>query len=535
MKTKLIYILIGLAVNFSGLAQNKNFLKSDSLKNNQIIKIDDYSESVKSYEFKQIVKNRNRNYINGIEMAQELIKLEKSTLFETSINASTREYIYTISKPYILRTLQYTFINAEDSLTKLENLEKLQFDNYKRKIIPEIMHQTESLLEKMYPMYGYGYDKKRLIRLFSLNSGNDLFGIIGAFGFLVKDKSKNEIGEKLGLAKYIGPLTANNDREYTGSLNAEIATDFFDLKRKFPVLHYQTIGWGFDVWTPNFRDPIFNTDSTFSKFDRPHGAFGFVSYNRYCLSKSTNHRWANRIKIGRIGGSIGEKFQTTLHQDLSNSKTPRGWDVQIANGRRLGVSLETNHDWQDFFQKSNVNKKIHYFGTLGAKLGNYMTNASAGIGISNKRFDQNNHHNLNIRSKYTVKGLEYFTYNFSYNIIGVVHNSMLEGFGYFAQLENSVGNQDDVANKSKYYFNKKGEDYPGRINRITQNFKIGLSYQTTFATIFYNWFAFSPEYRINENEISKERMKANPKIPWSTNLSKKWHQFAQIGINFKIN
>ncbi len=284
MKSKLIFLVVGLAVSSLGLAQNKNTQKSDALKNKQINIIDGFSAPIKSYEFRQIVEYRNRNYINGIEMAQELIKLEKSTLFENSINASTREYIHTISKPFVLRVLQYTFINAEDSLIKLEKLEKLQFDNYKRKIIPEIMHQTESLLEKKYPMYGYGYERKRLIRLFSLNSGNDLFGVIGVLGVLVKDRSKDDNGKKLGLAKYIGPLTANNDREYTGSLNAEVATDFFDLKRKFPVLHYQTIGWGFDVWTPNFRDPTFNSDSSYSKFDRPHGAFGFISYlnNIYC-------------------------------------------------------------------------------------------------------------------------------------------------------------------------------------------------------------------------------------------------------------
>lgn len=120
----------------------------------------------------------------------------------------------------------------------------------------------------------------------------------------------------------------------------EIGTDFFAFLRKRATKSYQTLLYGFDVYTPYFKDStIFSADTSFNTKDRPHASFQYVGWSKKGLSRNGKYKWASTIKFGKIGGKAGAKFQNALHQDISYSPRPKGWDAQIANGGRIGLLI----------------------------------------------------------------------------------------------------------------------------------------------------------------------------------------------------
>jgi hypothetical protein len=250
----------------------------------------------------------------------------------------------------------------------------------------------------------------------------------------------------------------------------------------------------------------------------------FAMVNITGISKYDHLRWSTTVKFGKIGGRIGEKFQTTVHQDISKSLRPKGWDAQISDGGRLGISLETKHEYQFEIYEKTANPsglgKFYWSPMVELKVGTYMTNYSLGAQLGNKKFSQNNHNYITHRPKYaTIHWLENLSYNLSFKGTYVHHNTMLEGYGIFTS-ENFSLKDDEMTPESVYVLESD------QIERLTYTGNFSLSYTAMNFTIFYNYFLFSPETKLGNLRNSKY-----PNSP-NIDIGSRWHRFSEIGITF---
>jgi len=440
-----------------------------------------------------------------------VIKMETPTEFDKNISSATRQLIASKTDPYVLVMLE----RAIHETTLLNSRSHL-----KDKLLKEVSKQINLLTKARYPYYNYGTKEKQPIKFISIRSGNDLFTMAGMYDLFFMPENKYIKDGNIFFQR-------NDDRDYTGSLLIEIGTDFLRTLRKRPLKTYQTLLYGFDVYTPYFKDPVkFPADTSFNILDRPHASFQYFGWSKKGISRQSKYRWYSTIKLGKIGGSAGAKFQNALHQDISYSPRPRGWGAQIANGGRIGLSLEFK---QEFFPacviqsaaNENAVSNIHTSFFTEEKFGTYMTTAGLGFQVSNKSFKQNNHNFINHRIRQTVQSnFDNLMYNISFTTSYVQHNTMLEGFGVFSSMEKK---NDPLTPRSRYYLNKD------QIRRITYVLNTTVSYTTRFATIFYNWKSFSPETKLNFIGIN------SPASGKEMNISKRWHHFAEIGFTFNVH
>lgn len=442
----------------------------------------------------KVVRDLKKSYIGnlGEKLMKILFKIESYTFYNLNISSETRRLIVNIHEPYMLVLLE----KAIDENNLKEKESSIFFTT---KILNEISDQISLLMTNTLPGYRYPTKNKRILKFISIKTGNDLFAF----------SRKNE------------------DRDYTGSLLIEFGTDYLNPQRRRPLKSYQTFLVGFDVFTPQFNDTTkFKEFDDVDSLDRPHGSFEYIGWSKKGLSKFNNWRWSTTVKVGRIGGRIGETFQSILHQDVSFSLRPKGWDAQISNGGRLGVSLETEHEFQLTLneEKNYMNslKNFYLSPMIEFKLGTYMTNATLGIQIGNKSFEQNNQNQINHRVHQGVKGkLDHFSYNISFKSTYVVHNTMLEGYGIINTTDQTPSKADLLTPKSIYVLQAD------QIQRLVHTARVRLSYTANHITFFYNWYAFSPETKLGS-------LKTDNIYSSDVDLSNRWHNFAEVGISFNL-
>ena len=388
----------------------------------------------------------------------------------------------------------------------------------KEKILNALDKEINDLCISKYPFYSYRTERKKLIKFVSVSSGNDLFTLSGIIGNFSKGKQKS-----------YWYWQRNDDRDYTGSMLIEVGTDYLSAPRKRLLKTYQTVLYGFDVYTPYFRDStIFSKNDTFNVQDRPHASFQYFGWSKKGLSKLNKYRWVFTMKFGKIGGFDGKNFQVALHQDISFNPRPKGWDAQIANKGRLGISFEGNHEWVFCERLQNTSKKneiwnLYLSGIVNWKAGNYMTNGSLGLQLSNKNFANGNFNLVSRRPKQTYrKRLDNFMYNIAFVATGVLHNTMLEGFG---MVKNNEANSDPLTPKSRYVLK------PEQIRRVIYSLNISMSYTTRFFTVFYKWSSLSPETYLNDTGA---RRYATDEKTNTMKIGKRWHHFAVVGVSFNI-
>ncbi|MDF2449500.1 MAG: hypothetical protein K0R26_2004 [Bacteroidota bacterium] len=111
--------------------------------------------------------------------------------------------------------------------------------------------------------------------------------------------------------------------------------------------------------------------------------------------------------------------------------------------------------------------------------------------------------------------LDHVMYNISFKATGVCHNTMLEGYGMFYTT-------DKLVPISVYVLEKE------QVKRLIYTANVTLSYTTRYGTLFYNWFAFSPETKLQSTKTS------NPNS-YNINLANRWHHFSEIGLSFNIH
>jgi hypothetical protein len=463
-------------------------------------------------EWPQIFEYRQNINTIGEGLMHTIFEIERLTHSEKEISSATRYVLSRIPSEYVLVVLERAIkenINHIDPTLPDDFL-------FRQKILKEVSNLINLKMKYQFPNYNYETTKKKPIKFVSIRSGNDLFtptGIISSFygkNYYVPD---------------IPVFQRNDDRDYTGSFLLEIGTDYLNLLRRRPIKSYQTLLYGFDVFTPYFRDTsIFFADTTHNIKDRPHASFQYFGWSKKCISKYNRYRWVTTFKFGRIGGKTGENFQTALHQDISNSPRPKGWGHQIANGGRLGISLEGEQEFFIFQNDWHPNNsdffKMNLISTIAEKIGTYMTMVTYGLQLTNKNFTENNQNFINKRTRQTVNyRLEHLMWNIGMNINYTFHNTMLEGYGIFSTSEKD---SDILTPKSKYILDDC------QIKRITYVTNITLSYTSRFATFFYNWKSYSPE--TNLAGIGVTSPSGN-----EMSLKNRWHHFAEIGIVYHLN
>ncbi len=445
------------------------------------------------------------------DLRKIVYEMEEKTLNEKDISTDTRDLITSIKEPYVLVLLERSIKEDMNEVYKNDN----PYRQFKEKILNAVSYELSLQMKYTLPYYSYELKRKKALKFISIRSGNDLFTLAG----LISEFYSNDYYVPDNLALF----QRNDDRDYTGSFLLEVGTDYLNFLRKRPIKSYQTLLYGFDVYTPYFRNKtIFENDTSFNPYDRPHASFQYFGWSKKCLSKYEKFRWETTLKFGRIGGKTGENFQKALHQDVSYSPRPKGWGAQIANGGRIGFSVEAKQEYQwyliakrtdNFF---NLNTSVF----LEEKIGTYMTTGGLGLQIENKKFSQTNSNFINHRTKQGDNGfLDHLYYKIAFGATYVFHNSMLEGYGI---IKSSEDKNDELTPKSRYYLK------PDQVRRLTALLNITLSYTTRFATLFYNWKSYSPEtYLAGIGILSPSGREMN--------ISKRWHHFAEIGFSFNIH
>lgn len=473
------------------------------------------SEYFKAY--KALAQNPGRNVnTTGKEALSLLLQMEYPNRYYEGLSPATRRLISTrfYGNSDSLARDAYALVLIERAVEECDSLTNLSL---KEKLLVALSKEINLLMKDQYPYYNYNTKKKQLVKFVSIRTGNDLFTLAGLFSNLVHSPGKLREKE----SRIFQP---NLDRDYTGSFLLEVGTDYLNTLRKRPIKTYQTLLYGFEVFTPYYRDTVkvFVHDTSYNPLDRPHATFQYVGWSKKGISRNDKYRWSTTIKIGKIGGDIGEKFQNVIHQDISYSPRPKGWRAQIADGGRVGVSIEFREEFgQVELLKSNA-RRNHFLSFFSEqKVGTYMTNATAGIKLGNRSFRENNMNFINHRIRQTVYNLwEHLMYQVSFSATGVLHNTMLEGYGIFNTKESE---NDVLTPASRYYLQ------PHQVRRVIFTLNTTVSYTTRFATFFYNWYSFSPETKMGKIGI------ASPVTGKEMDISKRWLHFAELGFVFNVH
>lgn len=468
------------------------------------------------------VTETNRIVGNVIDV---LIRLENSSgeySYDRLSNTSTG-IIQSISQ---INMLEILLRSVEDHEVNDVQPGKGMSSVLKQKLIRAISLQINVLAQKEYVWYNYATDKKQAFLAFNVSTANDLFTPVG-------------LGEQFGLVhpnpnqKFF--FQSNDDRDYTGGVCLEVATHYLKMRRTRPVKSYQTIFWGGDFYSPYFRDTAnkFPRPDSYNTLDRPFASFQYLGYSTHCLSRNNELRWDWSFAFGKIGGKRGQVLQSVLHQDVSYSPRPMGWDAQIANGGRLGFSIQYKPEYQ-FFTHSRMYhnpKQRHLYISAIADLmfGTFMTYGSGGFQLANKDFKSVNTSNAVQRNSHTIKRekklkFPYLYWNLRISYRRLVHNSMLEGYGVTYTTEPKPWEQTrrDPLTPYSLYFLKSEE-----VIRDLCLIDLTVSKQARYFTFFYRFSMISPETTFGDIGI---------KVPGTNenfNISGRWHHWATIGVCFR--
>ncbi len=453
--------------------------------------------------------------------------------------------IHNITERYA-KYLKYYF-SVADNLSCIESLPEFQM----KEMLEVMLEYQNKLLEKEFVYYNYPSGKPKMIKGVSVLHDNDF----------------------LMLAR----RDFNKDRDYTGGSKIEVMTDYFKMRffnadwtRR--ILTYQTIGFGVEAYTPYIR--IDDTvklkenigvqylgdgegymspetkqkveDYLWSKHadDRPYASLQYFyrtiyrqHFRNYIRSKST-------IRVGLIGGSLGENIQSRLHKDIvTPSIRALNWDKQIAHGGRLVYNVDHSVDYMLLAPKTESTicrpkgkkfasapekkpgwfKNNYLYAKTDLHFGSMLSAAGIGLGFRNCSFgetsgeDDNRYYNKKSawskindgkscdsdkkgkkfwcetwrRARHIIEDWRediFFgaTYRFDY----IIHNSVLEGPGFLKPYKDDPL---DDEYPTLYSLDK------GSINRRIHNIEFMLGYRYHKFTLQYKMLLHTREYNLPAN------------------------------------
>lgn len=360
----------------------------------------------------------------------------------------------------------------------------------------------------------------------------------------------------------------NQDRDYTGGFRFEFTTDYFKMRLFRPwntnnILSYQSIMLGGEGYTPYIRfqkEEVeaatrqqlvvdANTgyftpqsmgvvsrymDSIQTRTDRPFASFQYIARGKYRLNQHGHWRSRSFFKLGIIGGNIGKNLQAIIHQDLTvGSIRVMNWEKQIANGGRLGFNIDHHVDLMLLSPESTVFKKEKYLDSNYKKkpyslnvylpveihTGSELDAWGVGVGVSNRNFkDRSGTNDLKLDNNRSQPWYQRWynncTISTELRYRNVIHNSMLEGVGWFKTWE------DDV------FDNEAPTVYKLRASEVNRHL---LTWDCFIGIRFYKVSVYYMQTRTLNAEFNK--MILNQKSPESKGKPYGW---ARIGFNFLI-
>lgn len=341
-------------------------------------------------------------------------------------------------------------------------------DYYENKNDSLSEEETEKLISKMKSFYElnteyYRYygTKRKILKGVRIYTDNDLFAIID-----------------------------NRDHEYSGGFRLELITDYFgmklfSLKKEHKFLDYQSVFFGFELYTPDELDV--KDISELDVRDRPFASFQYIGRSRNVIKYDGTYRSSKTIKIGLIGGNVGRNFQRLIHRDITDSANNNGWDFQIANGGRLAFQYDLRYEWQ---QKLKM-KSLYFNYGFESKLGFEKLSIAPIFSLTNKSFfEKNPHYAINSKNphfgtqEWGQQFIESMFFEARFEPEIVFYNSMLQG--YITKNEEFIFNDSTNLN----------EEIPvqSNINTIVGRFSLALGFRNYNSTIMFEYYLQTPEY-----------------------------------------
>ncbi|MEN8121625.1 MAG: lipid A-modifier LpxR family protein [Bacteroidota bacterium] len=465
----------------------------------QIQKLDSAIYSNKQPNIKKILKETKNLFRKEIKKeAKSEVETKSAKLYDIlglndpSINQDTLLCFLEIIHKYETIYQLYSTLKSEiddieiDIFTGNPNQNKVYLGGLKRNL-KLVENHMKHILKYEYNQYAYINTSNQKLKGIYLYLDNDLLG------------------------------SSNLDMNYTGGVRIEVTTDYLKMRllpfiNKDNILAYQGVFYGMEAYTPFIRDTsIFKTNSSFDVDDRPFASFAYIGRSKYRLHYKGNMRMRSDFKIGIIGGSISNEFQSIAHRDqFVSSVKPYGWDSQIANGGRFAWNIDYYFDLMLFSGKGDIFKKrrtkvpswLNFPLNAEFHIGNELTAIGAGIGYSTadlKGRSGNEDVNLGIKKKFRFV----ISANARYRYIK--HNSMLEGIGVFETFEDD---DDPLAPKDIYRLNKD------EVERHLFFAEVFLGLRVMKVTVFYKYTFHTIEY---------DKPKALDNYSWG-----------RLGINFLL-
>lgn len=154
--------------------------------------------------------------------------------------------------------------------------------------------------------------------------------------------------------------------------------------------------------------------------DRPWAAWLYLSSG---LTTITNdHIDELEMSLGVVGPlALGEETQKFIHENISDSPIPRGWDNQLDN--ELGLNLSWQRRWPEYASWSFDDYWMTLAPQVGISLGNIYTHAEGGLNFrlspKTERFSD-----MPLRVRPAMPGTGYFpkpSGGFSWSLFGGVN------------------------------------------------------------------------------------------------------------------
>lgn len=134
----------------------------------------------------------------------------------------------------------------------------------------------------------------------------------------------------------------------------------------------------------NLFTPKDITRTTQDPDDRPWAAFLYTSAGLVTITD--NHIDEIEATVGIVGpAALGEQVQKFVHEHISDSPTPRGWDHQLKN--EPGLMLSWERRWPELYGHEALGLSAGFTPHLGATVGNIYTYGSAGVNFRLSPFE----------------------------------------------------------------------------------------------------------------------------------------------------
>ncbi len=363
----------------------------------------------------------------------------------------------------------------------------------------------------------------------------------------------------------------NGDRDYTGGFRLEVTTDQLKLRmfkrlNSDRFLSHQSLLLGGEGYTPYIRfteEELINqgiqivhgtngfpTEESLAEIqehlrskqelgDRPFASFQYLARGKYRLHYRGFMRSASHFKVGFVGKNVGKNIQAIIHQDLSfGAQRVLNWGRQIAEGGRFAFNIEHKVDFS-LISRNNIfnwrstsdriSKRINVYTPVEAAIGTVRTHFGTGLGFGTASFleistfnDPKYNAMIETRSLSGAKNKwnhlwhslwNHVHFNCEYRVRRVIHNSMLNGIGFFEKAED-----DPLDDEAVTVYSLKEED----IADFLHSLEIGINIRLRNMNVYFKQTRLiNEEFKVTSAPLAKN----------DNFQTRRWYGWGTVGFN----